>query len=334
MPYEELKAIAASYTPASPGELLEMALERRRRQESDVLELAALASELSVDSIVDLGLEPDLHPHILRAFQLQYPNVHMESLQGRSVDALQGFVNGVKGKYFEVLVEERLNSGEALGELKLLPGQIASIAGSPTQAGWDLQISDRDGELLERIQLKATEDMGYIKDALERYPDIRIAAPAEIDGMADEILQTDITHESVRSMTQGQVEELGESALANFLDQSAELALDMVPILPAIMITVTEGRAVISGSATLQMSLKRGAKRLGRATAYNALGMGLSALIGPAAMPTVMGVRITEQRFGHQMAMGELLRSKTEEVVALTGQNSPDDGLRLNMGDC
>ena len=148
--------------------------------------------------------------------------------------------------------------------------------------------------------------------------------------MADEILQTDITHESVRSMTQGQVEELGESARANFLDQSAELALDMVPILPAIMITVTEGRAVISGSATLQMSLIRGAKRLGRATAYNALGMGLSALIGPAAMPTVMGVRIAEQRFGHQMAMGELLRSKTEEVVALTGQTSPADGLRLN----
>ena len=73
MPYEELKAIAGSYPPASPGELLEMALERRRRQESDVLELAALASELSVDSIIDLGLEPDLHPHILRAFPTPIP---------------------------------------------------------------------------------------------------------------------------------------------------------------------------------------------------------------------------------------------------------------------
>ena len=327
MPYEELKAIAGSYPPASPGELLEMTLERRRRQESDVLELAALASELSVDSIIDLGLEPDLHPHILRAFQLQYPNVHLESLQGRSVDALQGFVNGVKGKYFEVLVEERLNSGEALGELKLLPDQIASIAGSPTQAGWDLQIADGNGEVLERIQLKATENMGYIKDALDKYPEVRIAAPAEIDGMADEIIQTDITNESIQNLTRGQVEELGESALADFLDQGAEFALDMVPILPAFMITATEGRAVISGSASLQMSLKRGAKRLGRATAYNALGMGLSALIGPAAMPTIMGVRIAEQRFGHQMAMGEFLRSKTEEIAALTGQPTLDDGL-------
>ena len=327
MPYEELEALARSYTPARPGALLELALERRKRQESEVLELAALASELSVDSIIDLGLEPDLHPHILKAFQLQYPNVDLDSLQGRSEDALQGFVNGVKGKYFEVLVEERLNSGETLGELRLLPGQIASIASSPTQAGWDLQIADGNGEMFERIQLKATENMGYIKDALEKYPDIRIAAPAEIDGIADEIIQTDITHESIKNLTKGQVEELGESARADFLDQSAEFALDMVPILPAFMITVTEGRAVLSGSASLQMSLQRGVNRLGRATAYNVLGMGLSALIGPAAMPTIIGVRIAEQRYGHQLAMGELLRSKTEEIVALTSQ--PANGSRL-----
>ena len=102
-----------------------MALERRRRQES----------ELSVDWIIGLGLEPDLHRQILRAFELQYPNVNLHSLQGRSEDALQGFVYGVKGKYFEVLVEERLNAGETLGELKLLPGKVASIAGSPNQAG-------------------------------------------------------------------------------------------------------------------------------------------------------------------------------------------------------
>ena len=324
MPYEELEALAASYPPATPVALLELAQERKKRQESELLELAALASELSVDSIIDLGLEPDLHPHVLKAFQLQYPNVNLDSLQGRSEDALQGFVNGVKGKYFEVLVEERLNSGETLGELGLLPGQIASIAGSPTQAGWDLQIVDGNGEVFERIQIKATENMGYIKDALEKYPDIRIAAPSEIDGIADEIIRTDITHESMKNLTKGQVEELGESAIADFLDQSAEIALDMVPILPAFMITVTEGRAVLSGSASLQISLQRGTKRLGRATAYNALGMGLSALIGPAAVPTLIGVRIAEQRIGHQMAMGEFLRTKTQEIVALTAQPTSD----------
>ena len=320
MPYEEIEALAASYPPQPRGALLEFALERRERQESEVLELAALASELSTDSIVNLGLEPDLNPDILRAFELQYPNVDLASLQGRSEDALQAFVNGVKGKYFEVLVEKRLNAGETLGELKLLPGQVASLADSPNQPGWDLKITGDGGEVFERIQLKATEDMGYIKKALEEYPDFRVAVTADIDGIADEIIQTDITNESLEKLAEGQIEELGERALANIIDKSAEFALDMVPILPAFMITVTEGRAVLTGSATLEMSLQRGAKRLGRATAYNALHMGLSATIGPAATPTVMAVRIAERRFGHQMAMGDFLRSKTEEVVALTGQ--------------
>ena len=99
--------------------------------------------------------------------------------------------------------------------------------------------------------------------------------------MADEILQTDITNESLEKLTESQVEELGESGLEDLLEQSAEFAFDMVPVLPSILITITEGRAVLSGSATLQMSLQRGAKRLGRATAYNALGLGLSPSSAP-----------------------------------------------------
>ena len=320
MSYEEIERIAASYPPQPREALLEFALERRKRQENEVLALAALASELSMDSIINLGWEPDADPQVLQAFKLQYPKVDLESLQGRSEDALQGFVNGVKGKYFEVLVEDRLNAGETVGELKLLPGQVASLADSPTQAGWDLQIADENEDIVERIQLKATATMGHIKEALERYPDFRVAVPAEIDGMADEILQTDITNESLKKLTESQVEELGESGLEDLLEQSAEFAFDMVPVLPAILITVTEGRAVLSGSATLQMSLQRGAKRLGRATAYNALGLGLSTVIGPASIPTVLAVRIAEKRFGHQMAMGDFLKARTEDVKAFTGQ--------------
>ena len=320
MSHEELEKLAATY-PLQPREaLLEFALERRKRQENEVLALAALAAELSMDSIINLGWEPDADPQVLQAFKLQYPNVDLESLPGRSEDALQGFVNGVKGKYFEVLVEARLNARETVGELKLLPGQVASLAGSQNQAGWDLQIADENGDIAEQIQLKATENLSYIKDALERYPDFRVAVPAEIDGMADEILQTDITNESLEKLTKSQVEELGESGLEDLLEQSAEFAFDMVPVLPAILITVTEGRAVLSGSATLQMSLQRGAKRLGRATAYNALGLGLSTVIGPASIPTVLAVRIAEKRFGHQMAMGDFLKARTEDVKAFTGQ--------------
>ena len=323
MSYEEIERIAASYSPQPREALLEFALERRKQQENEVLALAALAAELSMDSIINLGWEPDADPLLLKAVERSGVKIEPSFFEGFSdlPDSVsRGKLNAIKGLYFEVLVEDRLNAGETVGELKLLPGQVASLAASQNQAGWDLKIADENEDIVERIQLKATATMGHIKEALERYPDFRVAVPAEIDGMADEILQTDITNESLEKLTKSQVEELGESGLEDLLEQSAEFAFDMVPVLPAILITVTEGRAVLSGSATLQMSLQRGAKRLGRATAYNALGLGLSAVIGPASIPTVLAVRIAEKRFGHQMAMGDFLRARTEDVKAFTGQ--------------
>ena len=328
MPYEEIEALAASYPPQPRGALLEFALERRKRQESEVLELAALAAELSVESIIDLdsrmnlGLEPDLDPLLLKAVEASGSKFEQGFFSGLSAEQVNGYVSNIKGKYFEVLTVDRLNRGETVGELKLLPGQEAILAPQQNTPGWDFKIVNQDGEVSEYIQSKATKNMGYIKKALEEYPDFRVAVPEDIDGIADEIIRTDISHEALEAPTERAVEELGESGLASLLDQSAEFALDMVPILPAFLITVTEGRAVLTGRATLEMSLQRGAKRLRRATAYNALHMGLSAVIGPAAMPTVMAVRIAERRFGHQIAMGDFLRSKTEEVMALTGQSA------------
>lgn len=314
MPYEEIKTLAASYPPQPRAALLEFALERRQRQESEVLELAALAAELSVDSIINLGLEPNVDPLLEKAIEMSGSQISPGFFKGLPKEELRGHVSNIKGKYFELLIADRLNAGETVGEIKLLPGQEAILAPQQNTPGWDLKITDKDGEVVEQIQIKATENMGSIERALTQHPDFRVAVPAEVDGIAEEIIQTDISHESLEKLTRDHVEELGESGMTDLL------AIDMVPVLPALVITVTEGRAVLTGSATLQMSLQRGAKRLGRATGYNALGMGLSTVIGPAAIPTTMAIRIAEQRFGRQMAMSDFVRSKTEEVMALTGQ--------------
>ena len=98
---------------------------------------------------------------------LALPPLHPESLVGASEDRLEGLANGIKGKYFEVLVEGRLNNDESLGELILGPGQVARIAESPTQEGWDLEIlNTNDGSVVEVLQLKATTSMSYVKRAL------------------------------------------------------------------------------------------------------------------------------------------------------------------------
>ena len=52
--------------------------------EREILELAALAADASLDRVTTLGLEPGADPQFLEAFQLQYPNVSLESLRGRA----------------------------------------------------------------------------------------------------------------------------------------------------------------------------------------------------------------------------------------------------------
>ena len=167
MAYEELKSLAGSYPRKDRDAFLELEKGYRTRKERAILELAALAADVSADNIMNLGLEPGSAPQLLEAFELQYPHQSVERLREATEGQLQGWANGVKGKYFELLVAEKLNAGETVGDIKLLSGEVAKLAESTTQAGWDLAIVDEAGETVEEVQLKATDSLGYVKDALE-----------------------------------------------------------------------------------------------------------------------------------------------------------------------
>ena len=233
-----------------------LAEQYRRRNEGEMIEIAGIAADIGADDLTNLGLEPEANPQLLEAFRLQYPNVDPASLVGRSSEQLEGFVNGVKGKYFEVLVADRLNAGETVGELQLEPGQEARLAESPTQQGWDLQIVDRNGESVEQIQLKATESMSYVKDALERYPDIQVAVPEEVDSETADIIGTGISNSMLEEITEEQIAELSEDAISNALDIAAEFAVDVIPVTSALIIGVTEGRHYLMGRAALRDTMR------------------------------------------------------------------------------
>ena len=59
-------------------------------------------------------------------------------------------------------MRDRLNAGETVGELQLEAGQVARLALKSNEPGWDLEVVDRNGEMLEQLQLKAVKDMGEI----------------------------------------------------------------------------------------------------------------------------------------------------------------------------
>ena len=319
MGYEELTTLAESYPPEEREALFGLAQKYRTRDEREVLEVAAIAADVSLDDVQNLGLEPEANPQFLRAFELQYPNVVSEglgSLRGASEERLDGLAQGVKGKYFEVLVRDRLNAGERVGELQMELGQKAVLAESPTQRGWDLRVENEDGTTDELLQLKATESMSYVKDALEKYPKIRVVVPSEIDGSSDRIVGTDVSDERLEGMADAQMSEIGESGLKDFADHAAEGIVDSIPLVSMVTTGVIEGRNVLAGRSTLRESLLRGAKRTGRAGAYNAIG----AVLGftGVAVPVVVGLRIVEGRVTRLAALGDNLEPRTLELGRLT----------------
>ena len=316
MGYEKLETLAESYPPHEKDALFELAQRYRSRDEREVLEVAAIAADVSLDDVLNLGLEPDADPLFRDAFNRQYPNVDVESLVGASDECLDGLANGVKGKYFEMLVCARLNAGQRLGELQLQSGQTAYLAESSTQSGWDLRIENENGALDELLQLKATESMGYVKEALVKYPDIRVVVPSEVDARADDILGTDISNEQLDDMAQAQISEIGESAADDILDQGVEAAFDSIPFASMIATGVIEGGRALTGRSTIRESFRRGAKRMGRAGVYNAIGVALAPT--GVGVPVVMGMRVAEGRISSRIALADHLESRTLEMERLT----------------
>ena len=195
---KEFQCLAASYPLADPAELIRLARDYEHRRERDILDIAAIAADVSTDSLLNLHLEPERNKALWEAFGL-FTNKDPAVLQQLSSDKVMDYLNGVKGKYFEVLVRNRLNDGKQLGDIgPLFDGQEAVLAESATQPGWDLQIIDNsDGSLVEELQLKATSSLAYVKEALERYPGIQIATTSEINTAAEDILRTNISNEAI-----------------------------------------------------------------------------------------------------------------------------------------
>ena len=316
MRYDELRTLAESYPPQEKDALFELAQRYRCKDEREVLEIAAIAADVSLDNVLNLGLEPDADTLFRDAFNRQYPNVDIESLVGASDERLNGLANGVKGKYFEMLVCARLNDGERLGELQLRPGQTAHLAETSTQSGWDLRIENEDGSIDELLQLKATESMGYVQEALVKHPDIQVVVPSEADARADDVLGTDISNEHLDSIAQAQIGEMGESTVDDLLGQGAEAAFDSIPFASMIATGVIEGGRALTGRSTLRESFRRGAKRMGRAGVYNAIGVALAPT--GVGVPVVMGMRVAEGRIGSRIALADHLESRTLEIERLT----------------
>ena len=317
---EALTTLAEEYPHQSRDALLELAERFRIRNEREVLELASLAADIGLDDMVNLGLEPDVNPRLMEALSA-YPSI--EKHLRATGELSQGQLNNIKGKYFEVLVEDRLSDGEALGELQLEPGQTARLAESPSQKGWDLQIVNEDDESVELLQLKATESMSYVKGALENHPDYRIVVPSEMDSASHEIVGTNIYHADLQAEASEdnvveQFDEQTEGVLESVAEASTEFAVDVVPIGSLGVLVTIGGYRFLTGQATLREATSGTGKSLRRAAIWSSIGSGLAVTgLGMGALPVTAALRVAATRISAQAALGDGLARRVQELNGL-----------------
>lgn len=140
------------------------------------------------------GFDPsDLSPELLEAFQLAFPNLDIADVSKYSGEQLEGLLQPWKGKLFEISVRDRLNNGEWVGDYHLDAGQYSELAKSATQPGWDLQISNPDGSVADLIQLKATNYIGYVEAARDRYPEYDVLSTAELASRQADVAGLSVT---------------------------------------------------------------------------------------------------------------------------------------------
>lgn len=266
-----------------------------RGREQTLIDAAAATAAINALYLSDQIDFDQITPQMKEAFNLAYPNVELESIVNRNPDEVIGFLNGWKGKYFEVLVRDELNKGNWVGDVHLEPGQYAEIAESVTQPGWDLQIFNDDGSIADAIQLKATNSLSYIQEALEKYPDIDVLTTSEVfeqsDMLTDQIINSGFSNDDLTNTIHAPMESLFDSGIEEFVE-------NILPGLPFVIIALTEGRKVMVGKKSFQVALANGLER----AAKTGLSMGVGALVyaldgGILSLPASFLTRIGFDRF-------------------------------------
>lgn len=204
----------------------------------------------------------DVPQSVQDAFAAAYPGLAASESFGEaaarlSSEQLGGLVAGVKGKLFELQFVDYLNAGA------LPPGYTASMAPSPTQAGWDIQITDAQGQIVELLQAKATESVGYVRDALEAYPGIDVTTTSEVYaqlaavGTAEGVRNSGISEATLEEMVRASVEGGAGLDLADVLPPAAGLAVIGLSVFldpsisPAERVRVLGERGARAGASAL-----------------------------------------------------------------------------------
>lgn len=249
------------------------------RRKAVIADLSVIALGLSYDIIS----QSDPDGLAVQAMEMTNPNFDISRLDDYGPAELQGIINSSKGKYFELLVVEKLNSGENLGDFALPEGYRAELASSMTQPGWDILIVDENGLTSDYLQLKATSSTSYIQESLERYPELRILATEEIEGQDEVIIQSNISNQELTDEIERTLAHKDASLVDEFLE-------GFNPLLPLTFIFASQGYRIAAKKSTVRRAVMEGKERLVKSIAISGIGASaFAAGMGWFTLPITLG---------------------------------------------
>jgi len=240
-------------------------------KQQSLIDLTVTAANLTPQIFFE---HKNIDPLIEKAIKETNPNLDPSTLSSLSDHELTGILNTAKGKYFEYLVTDKLNSGETVGDLHLPEGYQAVMASSVTQPGWDIKILDDHGHLSDYLQLKATNSLSYIHATLERYPDITILSTDEVAERANGlVLDSGISEDMLREQVSSAINDLEPSVTDDFLEA-------FNPLMPLVFILASEGYRLSIGEHSITTSINSARFRAERSITASGVGSLVYALGG------------------------------------------------------
>ena len=313
-----LAELAADYARTYGAEvrpherLRELYNRRTQERESSILDAVAATAALDIAVFGDQVDKGAITPQMEEAYRLTVPNVasrmtlaeRFAELRDSSESETRGFLNLLKGKLFEVIVRDRLNDGQRVGDLVLSVEQRAELASDPTNPGWDMRIVNPDDSTNELLQLKATDSLQPISDALANAPEFRVLATDEgVDQAVESLLNPENVLRS--GINDAQLEDKVAAPVEPLLDTKLEDFFEAVaPGLPFVLISLTEGTKVLMGRQAFELAVQRSVERATKAGAAMAVGS-LMALVGAGviSLPATFLTRIGIDRYRTQAGL-------------------------------
>jgi hypothetical protein len=227
----------------------------------------------------------------LEAVRRKYPNEYgslsddqiVDKVLSMSPESRDGFVDGVKGKLYEMRKVEELNSGGSIGDLSLEPGQEAELAATGNE-GADIIIRNPDGTVAEGLSAKCTEYAGVVRESLQKYPDLSVVAPEEIEASTD-VYSGDASEAEMEAELSEQMD--GSESL-EALEMMEPLG-DIAPGIPLLIVAFKHGKPVVAREKSMRHALSDAIPDLTAAAAFTVVGGTLAFLdMGLLSLPVIV----------------------------------------------